>query len=151
MQYVTLMVGYMNARANTTPGHDKDAGWEVGVRQTVPVALPGVWKFLLGPGLPLWLGETALKTEKGARYETHDHVRGEVRQYTDNAKIRLTWQPSDWPHPTELYVSVKAVEAGTTIAIQHEQLADREERRMMLGHWKNVIAAIAHEIDKRAK
>jgi len=151
MQYVTLMVGYMNARANNTTGHSKDAGWEVGVRETVPVALPGVWKFLVGPGLPLWLGETSLTLQKGARYETADGVRGEIRQYTENAKLRLTWQPSDWPHPTVIYLSAKGVETGTTIGIQHEELADRDERRMMLGHWKNVIKAIAHEIDKRAK
>jgi hypothetical protein len=40
------------------------------------------------------------------------------------------------------------VEGGTTIAIHHQQLADREERRMMLGHWKNVVGALAEALQR---
>jgi len=146
----------MNAHA-AGPAHTPkaksatDAGWDVGVRETVPVALPGVWKFLLGPGLPLWLGETELTLTKGSRYQTRDGVAGEVKAYAENAKLKVTWKPDDWPHATQLQITVKETVLGTTIGIHHEQLADREERRMMLGHWKSVIADIAHAIDQRAK
>jgi len=146
----------MNAHAagpahTPKPKSAKDAGWDVGVRETVPVALPGVWKFLLGPGLPLWLGETDLALTKGAKYQTHDGVSGEVKAYTENSTIKLTWKPDDWPHVTQLRVTVKETVLGTTIAINHDLLADREERRMMLGHWKNVITDVVHAIDQRAK
>lgn len=120
-------------------GKTKDAGWEVGVRETVTAPIAVVWDYLLGDGLAVWLGETELTPEKGARYETRDAVVGEVRSYTPNAKIRLTWRPDDWPHDTTLQVTVREAATGTTIGIHHEQLADRDERRMMLGHWKNVI------------
>lgn len=126
-----------------TTGLTKDAGWEMGVRQTVAAPLPAVWEFLLGEGLPVWLGEIdALPTEKGAAYATADGVRGSIRSFTEDVRVRLTWRPDDWPHDTLLQVTVKESATGTTIGFHHEKLADRNERRMMLGHWKNVAAVI---------
>jgi uncharacterized protein YndB with AHSA1/START domain len=127
---------------NPDVGRTKDAGWEVGVRTTVGAPLPVVWQFLLGAGLPIWLGEGELRTSKGFQYAMADGVRGEVRTYTDGTKLRMTWRPDDWPHDTVLQLTVKEAATGTTIGIHHEQLADRDERRMMLGHWKNVAAAL---------
>jgi len=130
-----------------TTGKTTDTGWEVGVRQRVAASSAVVWEFLLGDGLPLWLGETTLPHAQGEAYRTADGVAGEVRAYTENTKVRLTWHPDDWPHDTMLQVSVKEAAGGTTIVIHHERLADREERRMMLGHWKNVAAHLAAAFD----
>jgi activator of HSP90 ATPase len=125
-----------------TTGLTKDAGWELGVRTTVPAALPEVWQWLLGDGLAVWLGDLdALPTQVGAAYETRDGVRGTLRSRTENVRVRLGWQPEDWPHDTTLQVTVKEAASGTTIGIHHEKLADRDERKLMLGHWKNVAAA----------
>ena len=44
-------------------------------------------------------------------------------------------------------VTVKEAPGGTTIGFHHERLADRDERRMMLGHWKNVVADLADALD----
>ncbi len=141
------MVGYMatsSADSSDTTGLTKDAGWEVGVRTTVPAPLGEVWRYLIGEGLPVWLGDlSTLPTEKGAAYETADGVRGVIRSYTDGLRVRLSWQPDDWPHDSTLQVTVKVAASGTTIGIHHDRLANREERRMMLGHWKNVAAAFA--------
>jgi uncharacterized protein YndB with AHSA1/START domain len=129
-------------------GKAKDEGWDVGVRQTVAAFLPEVWRYLLSDGLQVWLGDIdRLPTGKSEKYETRDGVAGEIKSYVDNSKIKLTWQPADWPHSTELAVSVRESVTGTTISIQHNKLADREERRMMLGHWKNVIANLAAATD----
>ncbi|MCU1442109.1 MAG: activator of Hsp90 ATPase 1 family protein [Cryobacterium sp.] len=132
-------------------GLTKDAGWEVGVRKTVATRLPEVWEFLLGEGLALWLGDTALPAQKGAEYATADGVRGTVRSFTDGSKVRLTWRPDDWPHDTTLQVTVKEAPGGTTIGFHHEHLADRDERRMMLGHWKNVVADLAEALESRSR
>jgi uncharacterized protein YndB with AHSA1/START domain len=124
-------------------GLTKDAGWEVGVRTTVAAPLATVWSYLLGDGLPVWLGHIdTLPTEKGASYVTSDGVAGTIRSYTEGLRIRLGWQPDDWPHDTILQLTIRESATGTTIAFHHEHLADREERRMMLGHWKNVAAAL---------
>lgn len=127
-----------------TTGLTKDAGWELGVRTTVAAPVPAVWEFLLGEGLPVWLGEIdALPVEKGEAFTTKDGVSGTIRSYHDGYRVRLSWQPDDWPHDTTLQLTVKESATGTTIGIHHEKLADREERKMMLGHWKNVAAAIS--------
>lgn len=106
--------------------------------------MPAVWEFLLGEGLPVWLGEIdALPVEKGETFATRDGVRGTIRSYHDGYRVRLGWQPDDWPHDTTLQLTVKESATGTTIGIHHEKLADREERKMMLGHWKNVASAIS--------
>lgn len=128
-------------------GLTKDAGWELGVRQTVSAPLSVAWEYLTGQGLKVWLGDIdVLPTEKGAAYLTRDGVAGDIRSYTENAKLRLTWRPDDWPHDSTLQLTVREAATGTTIGIHHENLADRSERKMMLGHWKNVIAAIADEL-----
>ncbi len=102
-----------------------------------------VWDFLLGEGLPLWLGEIrSLPTEKGANYSTADGVRGSIRSFTDGYRVRLGWQPDDWPHDTTLQLTLKESATGTSVAFHQEHLADRDERRMMLGHWKSVAAVI---------
>jgi uncharacterized protein YndB with AHSA1/START domain len=124
-------------------GRTKDAGWEVGVRTTVPAPPHTVWEFLLGAGLPVWLGEIAeLPTEKGAGYVTKDGVSGTIRSFSPGLRVRLGWQPDDWPHDTTLQLTVRESPSGTTIAFHQEKLADRQERKMMLGHWKNVAAAL---------
>ena len=145
--FITLTTSMKETKMSDPTGQAKDAGWEVKVRQTVSATLPVVWEFLLGDGLPLWLGEATLPHVTGGSYRTTDGVAGDVRAYTENARLRVTWRPDDWPHDTTLQVSVKEAVGGTTIGIHHEHLADREERRMMLGHWKNVASHLAAAFD----
>ena len=117
-------------------GPTSDSGWDVGVRKTVPAPVADVWAYLLGEGLPMWLGEIAeLPAKKGVRYRTDDGVRGTVRGFTEKKQVRLTWQPEDWPHDTTLELTLTKAGDATTLSIHHEELADRDERRMMLGHW----------------
>jgi len=126
-----------------TTGLTKDAGWELGVRTTVPAPVAEVWAYLLTDGLAVWLGDIdVLPAEKGAEFATRDGVRGVIRSFTDRSKVRLSWHPDDWPHDTTLQVTVKEAATGTTVGFHHQKLADREERKLMLGHWKNVAAAI---------
>jgi len=128
-----------NSRVPTPTGQTKDAGWEVGVRHTVAAPIGEVWTFLLGAGLPLWLGTTTLTLEKGAAFQTDDDVSGTILSYTDGLRIRLSWQPGEWNHDSTLQLTVKEAAAGTTIAFHQERLTGREERKIMLGHWKDVV------------
>jgi uncharacterized protein YndB with AHSA1/START domain len=121
-------------------GKTKDAGWELGVRTTVPNDLETVWDFLLEDGLALWLGNAQLVLEKGAEYATDDEISGRILSYTPAFRIRMTWQPGEWDHDSTLQLTVKeAASGGTTIAIHQERLSGREERKIMLTHWKGVI------------
>ena len=94
----------------------------------------------------LAVGEAKLPTEKHAVYETDDGVRGRLITRSEGTKLRLSWRPDDWPHDTTLQLTVRPAATGTTIGFHHERLADREERRMMLGHWKNVVAELEKAI-----
>jgi uncharacterized protein YndB with AHSA1/START domain len=130
----------MASTSDPTPnGLTKDAGWEVGVRKTVDAPIDSVWVFLLDQGLPIWLGNTALTLEKGAAFETDDDIRGAVLSYTEGSRVRLSWQPGEWDHDSTLQLTVKEAATGTTIAFHHERLSGREERKIMLGHWKDVV------------
>jgi uncharacterized protein YndB with AHSA1/START domain len=129
-------------------GRNRGDSFDVGVRETVAVPLPTVWAFLVGEGLPLWLGETELPHDQNAEYETDDGVRGIIHRYAENSRVKLTWRPGDWPHNSTLTLAVKQKDAGTTISISHEGLADRDERTMMLGHWKAVVADLAAAAEK---
>jgi uncharacterized protein YndB with AHSA1/START domain len=134
------MVGYMAESGKTgTTGQTKDAGWEVGVKRTVAAPVDVVWKFLLGDGLPLWLGNTTLTYEKGDAYETDDDIRGKILSFTDGMRIRLSWQPGEWDHDSTLQLTVRGAASGTTIGFHQERLSGREERKIMLGHWKDVV------------
>jgi uncharacterized protein YndB with AHSA1/START domain len=138
----------VNEETTAKPQFDSNAGWEVSVRKTVPVPVADVWTFLIGAGLALWLGDTKLPKEKGAAFVTDDGVRGTLRLRTEGSRVRITWQPSDWPHDTNLALTVKDAEPGTIIEFHHEDLTDRDERRMMLGHWKNVLEQLAVALDR---
>ncbi|WP_279582407.1 hypothetical protein [Fodinicola feengrottensis] len=64
-------------------GETKDAGFEIGVSQTIPFPIAQVWEFLVSDaGVALWLGKGArLATEKGTPYATEDGTAGEIRSY----------------------------------------------------------------------
>lgn len=61
--------------------------------------------------------------------------------------MRLSWWPSDWLDDTTLQLTVKEAPTGAAVAVHHKNLADRDERKMMLGHWKNVAAGIRAHFD----
>lgn len=125
-------------------GLTKDAGWQLGVRRKVPAPLEEVWDFLLGDGLPLWLGSTVLG-KPGDLYATAEGVKGEIRSRTEHVRIRLTWQPNDWNHDSTLQLTVIPAANGTTVAIHQEQLTSAEERAELLEHWHGVVEGLVKQ------
>jgi uncharacterized protein YndB with AHSA1/START domain len=145
------MVGYMTDAFAAQKR--QDAGWKVGVRTTVTTPVDVAWKFLLGEGLPLWLGRTTLKHDKGAKYQTDDDIRGETVSFAEGFRVRVTWQPGEWDHDSTLQLTVKAAAAtsgadGTLVEFEHTRLTGREERKIMLGHWKDVLGDIEAALNK---
>jgi uncharacterized protein YndB with AHSA1/START domain len=128
------------------------AGWDVGVRQTVPADRKTVWAFLTGEGLPLWLGKTkALTLQKGAAYETDDDISGRVLSVQPGVGLRVVWQPGEWSHASTLQLTLKDSPEGTVISFNQEKLTSRDERKMMLGRWKGVVQDIEKALKRKTK
>lgn len=133
-------------------GARPSTGWDVGVRQTVAGDRTRVWAFLMGEGLPLWLGQTtALTLQKGAVYETDDDISGRVLSVQPGVALRVAWQPGEWSHESVLQLSLKEAPGGTTIDFHQLKLTSRDERRMMLGRWKGVLDDIEQALKKAAR
>jgi uncharacterized protein YndB with AHSA1/START domain len=126
-------------------GRTKDAGWQIGVTKTITRPTEAVWDFLTSPaGVAIWLGEgVAIRPEPGAGYETAAGIRGETRSFRALDRIRLTWQPRDWPHETTLQLAVRATGPGKTmLRVHQERLTDAAERERQREHWQGVLAEL---------
>jgi hypothetical protein len=129
-----------------TIGLTKDAGWEAGVRRTVPVEATVVWAYLTGDGLPTWLGKTKLMRAPNFPYETAEGTHGVIRGWSERRRIRLTWQPSAWTHEATVQMTLIPVKLSTTIAFYVEGLEGAGEREAMIAHWGSVLDKIESEL-----
>ena len=133
-------------------GPNTSAGWDVGVKQTVPGSRKAVWAFLMGEGLPLWLGKTTkLPLVKGAAYETDDDITGRVLSVQPGVDLRVSWRPGEWNHDSTLQLSLKEADGATTISFHQQKLTSRDERKMMLGRWKGVASDLEKALKRQAK
>lgn len=115
-------------------GLTKDVGWQIGVRRTLPIASAAAWRMVTSPeGVDLWLGgDPGLRWEKGKSYQLEDGSSGEVRVFTPDSNLRITWQPGDWARASTIQVRVVPKGEKTVIVFHQEHLpgpVEREERR----------------------
>ncbi|MFI2370489.1 SRPBCC domain-containing protein [Streptomyces sp. NPDC018833] len=123
-----------------TTGLTKDAGWEIGVSRTLPLAPAAVWDFIASAeGVALWLGDgVRLPTRKGAAYETTDGITGEVRSYRPGDRIRVTYGTST----VQVAVSAARSGNGAVLRFHQERLAGAEERERRRAHWQAVATEV---------
>lgn len=121
-------------------GKTKNAGWQIGVSRTVPVDRATAWGFLLGGGLPLWLGVKTLGAP-GSAYEG-TLARGEVRSLTERVRVRLTYHPTDGSGESTVQLGFRDARRGTTLVFHQERLAGAEERERARAHWLAVADAV---------
>lgn len=130
-------------------GSTKDAGYEIGVRKTFPVAARHAWDFMFsGEGLALWLGKLKdADLEEGAHYKTTAGTEGVIRVLKPFSHIRLTWKKKDWTNVSTLQVrAIEAASGKATISFHHEKLSDAGQREEMKAHWDAVIEKIAQKM-----
>ena len=137
----TLASEYETARGRRVAGETASAGFEVGVQRTVRLSPQQAWELLAGPaGLSVWLGvDGRLRLAPGQTYQTADGTRGEVRTVTPGQRVRLTWHPPRWLHPSTLQVTVIPASQGATLAFHQERLPGPQEREEMRHHWQRVL------------
>jgi uncharacterized protein YndB with AHSA1/START domain len=119
-------------------GLTKDAGWQAGASRTFPVDRATAWSVLVSAvGLGAWLGRLdALPTGKGEPYETADGVRGEVRSWRPQDRVRLRWQPPERAEPAVLQVALSPSAGGTVVRLHADQLDGPDEREQVLGRFR---------------
>jgi uncharacterized protein YndB with AHSA1/START domain len=131
-------------------GRTADAGWQVGVRRTLPFSEERIWAVLLAPeGLQAWLGGPA-EIAEGTPYTLENGTSGRIGVYKPWSHIRLTWQPEGWAQPSTLQVRVIPAKTGTTLSFHHEQLRGETERTAMKARWERVIERLAAMLQRAA-
>lgn len=127
---------------STEVGKTVGAGYQVGVRRTLPYSEERIWEALLSAdGLTAWLGGTS-EIVQGVLYAFENGTSGEIRVYKPWSHLRLTWQPRDWARPSTLQIRVMSARSGTTVSIHQEQLNSASDRNAMKAHWERVLGQL---------
>ncbi|GIO14033.1 hypothetical protein J19TS2_35880 [Cohnella xylanilytica] len=127
-------------------GLTADAGYQIGVRRTLPIGRDRAWDFLLSPeGRRLWLGDvTDLQLQAGAVYRSVEGIAGEFRVVKPKEQLRLTWQPKGWEKPSTLQIRLLSSRPDkTTLSFHQEKLSDAAARERMKERWEEALAVIA--------
>ncbi len=134
--------------AHRTVGWTRDAGFQLGVRKTLPIPHEQAWRLVISPaGIALWLGAGSdVRLVQGAGYQLADGARGEVRIYAPGSHVRLTWQPKAWPRESTIQVRVipgNDRRTAAVIAFHQEHLPSAEARQARRTHFKEALASLA--------
>jgi uncharacterized protein YndB with AHSA1/START domain len=132
------------APAGREVGRTLDAGYQIGVRRTLPVSEERLWALLLSPeGQRLWLGGVT-DLEPGTKFVFPDGTRGEVRVHRPWSHLRLTWQPPAWDAPSFVQVRVLPARSGaTTLSFHQDHLEGPTERAEMKARWEEAVGRLA--------
>jgi len=138
----------------TEVGRTKDAGFQIGVRTTLPHPAATVWAALTSDeGLATWLG-SAVELDgplaQGAAIRTADGAEGELRSVRDRDRIRARLRAPGRRHATTVQVALVPAATGTAIVLHEEHLADATERELRRRHWRAVAGALADVVDRQA-
>lgn len=124
-------------------GLTRDAGWELGVRRTLPAPAEDVWRRLLAEWLPQWLGIDSVPQMVGAPVRHQGRVHGRVIGCHVGRRVRLRWTPAILDHETVFQVTLQEPAedgaAGTSIEIHQERLLGDAERQSLLVYWTAVL------------
>ena len=130
-------------------GKTARAGYEIGVRRTLPFSEEQLWALLLSPeGLRTWLGGPT-EIAEGTPFTLANGTSGQINVYKPWSHIRLTWQPAGGATPSTLQVRVRPATRGTTVSFHHEQLGGAAEREAMKEHWEGIIRRRAEMLHGR--
>jgi len=146
---LNLWVPYFNIMENT--GLTKDAGYQAGVRKTIPLTLHDIWNFLFSEkGIQTWLGYYGeLKWQRNQQYTTKYGTFICIRVYKELSHVRLKYRKKQWENSSTIQLRVVPSKSGTTISFHQEKLLDAEQRNEMKLHWDKVLHQIEKELNKK--
>ncbi len=134
-------------------GETQDAGFQIGVRKTLPVDVVDAWEFLTSAeGIRLWLGPDAdLDFSKDQEYEMPDGTTGQVRIFKHYSHLRITWQPPEWERASTIQVRVIPTDEKTVISFHQEHLPGPQARQDRKEFFRNVIGQLSERLAKKSQ
>jgi uncharacterized protein YndB with AHSA1/START domain len=133
-------------------GETAAAGFQIGVRATVPASADAVWR-LLAHRPELWLGDgSGVRLEPGAPYRVGagpggPPASGTIRVAVPGDRVRLSWHPDDWAGPATVQIRLLRSPAGTTVAAHVERLPDAATRQVLREHWRRTLSRVAAALE----
>lgn len=126
------------------------AGYQIGVRRTLPVSAEQAWEYLISPkGVRLWTGGAIpSRWEAGETFASGEGISGKLVVVKPNAQLRLRWRRDEWDRPSTL--QIRLIPNGpdkTTISFHQEQLADAHLRERMKRVWEVALDEIRQHFD----
>lgn len=133
-------------------GLTRDAGWQIGVRRTLPLSRDAMWALVTSPdGLRCWLGELpGLVVEPNTAYRLPDGIGGTFTVVVPGSHLRLTWQPPAWPRPSIIQVRVIPQAERTVVAFHQEQLPDETAREARRASFAAALDLLHQRVLERA-
>lgn len=131
-------------------GQTAAAGFQIGVRRTLPIARELAWHLLTSQELvKMWLGTLpSLTLQAGHTFRTEEGICGEMRVVKPMEQLRLTWQRPEWSHPSTLQIRLLSSQPDkTTVSFHQEKLADSFVREEMKRYWEGVLATMIEKQD----
>lgn len=132
-------------KMNKMVGKTASAGYQVGVRRTLPISPEQAWAFLTSSeGLKLWLGTVSIGVwEEGENFESAEGITGQFRVVKPMRQIRLRWTKPGWDKPSTLQIRLISDQPDrTTISFHQENLDRPGTREEMKLRWEEALAAI---------
>lgn len=123
-------------------GRTASAGFQVGVRRTLPISPEQAWSFLTSPeGLKLWLGNVSgLAFNEGETFTSAEGITGQFRVVKPLLQLRLKWGKKDWAKPSTMQIRLIASKPDqTTVSFHQENLEHPHMREQMKQYWEEVL------------
>jgi len=145
----SLAVAYERARGRRVVGQTSGVGFQVGAQRSVATSSAHLWKVLVSRP-DLWLGEGAsVVFEPGRRYqvppgELWSRTTGEMVAVKPGDRLRMSWQPEDWPAPAFLQISLTPLAPGRTrLNAFLEKLPDAPTRDVLRVRMHDAMERVA--------
>lgn len=129
-------------------GKTASAGYQIGVRRTLPISKEQAWSFLTSSeGVRIWLGEVAeVAFAQGARFASSEGITGEFRVVKPLEQLRLRWGKKEWAKPSTVQIRLLGNDPDrTTISFHQENLDHASTREQMKQHWEDVLNTIQQQ------
>ncbi|ARU60782.1 ATPase [Tumebacillus avium] len=140
----------MTEQGKKLVGQTATAGFQIGVRRTLPMAREQAWQLLTSQEfVKMWLGTLpTLTLQAGHAFHTKEGISGEMRVVKPMEQLRLTWQRPAWNHPSTLQIRLLSNHPDkTTVSFHQEKLADQFMREEMKVYWEAVLAKMLEQQD----